>query len=404
MSLKDFIAENVPASHPKGWEPSITWNGKEGTLNTGPIEGESDDLDPAIWANLISDWGLNPDVTQVVDGSVQLRAWDANLGDGNVKRFRYYRASIVARQSAADRVDVDDLCVQISKRKPPKGVAKIGAEDLAQVILLSDWQLGKGEGGGTPAAIERIEAAFDGFDQKMRELRSVGRGPSAIYVVGMGDIVEQCDGHYPMQAFQTDLDRRGQKKVARRLILGGVRDLSHWAIPIVLGAVPGNHGENRRDGKAFTTFTDNDDLAVVEEVAEILEAGGYDNVSVPTGAIAEDLTMTLDIAGVTVGFAHGHQMRSGGAGSQAKLEKWFQGQALGRQPVASADILFTGHFHHLLISEATGRTVVQCPAMDGGSAWWTASTGQNSPAGMLSIGVGAGYGPRGWGDLDIHTT
>jgi len=37
---------------------------------------------------------------------------------------------------------------------------------------------------------------------------------------------------------------------------------------MVVGAVPGNHGESRRGSKAFTTFEDNDDLAVFEQVAE----------------------------------------------------------------------------------------------------------------------------------------
>jgi hypothetical protein len=81
--------------------------------------------------------------------------------------------------------------------------------------------------------------------------------------------------------------------------------------------------------------------------------------------------------------------------------KWWEGQVMGRQPMSEADILISGHFHHLVIAESTGRTHIQCPAQDGGSYWWTAQTGNHSPAGQLMFGVGTGYGPRGWGDLDI---
>jgi hypothetical protein len=76
---------------------------------------------------------------------------------------------------------------------------------------------------------------------------------------------------------------------------------------------------------------------------------------------------------------------------------------MGRQPIADADILITGHYHHFICSETSGRTFMQAPAMDGGSSWWTDISGQNSPAGLLTLGIGTGYGPRGWGDLHIHS-
>lgn len=405
-ALHEFVAANQPApviKHPSGWEPSVTWNGTEGVLCTGPQDTEPD---RAIWDNLIADWGLNPDVTEVVNGSVQVRAWDANIGNGEVRRFKYYRATIRTRQAADDRADIEDLIKEVTRKKPLKTTAVDTEFAGALVALLSDWQIGKSEGGGSETTVERIKGSVLNLLAHIRYLKSVGRMPSALYLIGLGDMVEGCDGHYAMQTFQTDLDRRSQKRIVRRVLLWMVDQLLPLNIPIVLGAVPGNHGENRRDGKAFTTFTDNDDLACFEEVAEILAVNPerYGNVHIPSGAVAidgHDLTMTLDVAGVSCGFAHGHQMRGGGAGAQAKVEKWWAGQALGRQRVASAQLLFTGHLHHFVVSEATGRTWFQAPAQDGGSAWWTSTSGQHSSAGMLTVGVGTGYGPRGWGDLQI---
>lgn len=396
-SLKEHYRANTQTA-PKGWESSITWNGTEGEICTGPLDQEPD---PSLWRVLIEDWGLDPNLTEVVDGTVQVRAWDANVGGGDIRRLKYYKATLRPRQSAQDRADVDELCKLVMRRKP-LGETKTLDVERSFVILLSDWQTGKGEGGGTEATIERILSALQKAKARVRELIRLGRGPQAIYIVGLGDLIENCDGWYPTQAFQTDLDRRSQKRVVRRLLLAFIDEMLPFKLPIVLGAVPGNHGENRRKGKAYTTWTDNDDLAVFEEVAEILAVNPerYGSVVVPNGAIADDLTMTLDISGIPVGFAHGHQMHTG-VGAQAKVEKWWAGQALGYQPVASAHILFTGHLHHFVISEASGRTMMQCPAMDGGSYWFTATTGNSSPAGMLTLQIGKAYGARGWGDLGI---
>lgn len=393
VSLRtELLAESRPKrSHPKGWEPGVAWNGEKGSLTTAPL---ADEPGQGVWNELIADWGLDPATTEVVEGSVQVRAWDTHDG----QRLRYYRATIQRRSSAGDRVDVEQLCAAIAKRKP----VRVSTVEAPRAVLccLSDWQLGKGEGGGTEATVERIMAAADALVARIRELSKVGRPPAAIYLVGLGDLVEQCSGHYASQPFTTDLDRRSQMRVARRLVLHYIDSVLPLAPRIVLGAVPGNHGENRGSGgKAYTTATDNDDLAIFEQIGEVLAANPdrYGHVSV---VLAESNTLVLDVAGVPVAFAHGHKANGGGHPA-AKLEAWWKGQVMGRQPVADAAILITGHFHHLIVSETTGRTFMQVPAMDGGSEWWTDQTGQNSAAGTLCLGVGEGYGARGWGDLVV---
>jgi len=388
----ELLADSRPRrTYPKGWEPGVSWNGDQGTLTTPPM-----DTEPAngVWAELIADWGLDPEQTEVIEGSVQVRAWDTHDG----RRLRYYRATIRRNSSTTDRTDVDALCRMVEKRRP----IKVTFTDSPRAVLccLSDWQLGKGEGGGTAGTVERILRAADELVVRIKELSKVGRPPATIYLVGLGDIVEQCSGHYPSQPYTTDLDRRSQMRLARRLILHYVDSVLPLAPRIVLGAVPGNHGENRNgSGKAYTTTTDNDDLAVFESVAEIMAANSERYGHVHT-VIADSNTLVLDVAGVPVAFAHGHKANGGGHPA-AKLEGWWRGQVMGRQPVADAAILITGHFHHLIVSETTGRTFMQVPAMDGGSEWWTDQTGQNSASGTLCLGVGEGYGARGWGDLVV---
>jgi hypothetical protein len=70
-----------------------------------------------------------------------------------------------------------------------------------------------------------------------------------------------------MQTFSVELDRRQQVKLVRRMLVTMLTEWGRLPVQMVVGCVPGNHGENRRGGKAFTTFEDNDDLAVFEQAA-----------------------------------------------------------------------------------------------------------------------------------------
>ena len=52
-------------SHPAGFEPGLTYNPEKG----GSLVVKSDEeIDPALWANLIADFGLDPNCTKVVPG------------------------------------------------------------------------------------------------------------------------------------------------------------------------------------------------------------------------------------------------------------------------------------------------------------------------------------------------
>ena len=307
-----------------------------------------------------------------------------------------------------DGEDLSDLCKAVAKRKPGKPVRPQG--EISMLVLLSDWQAGKKEGGGSEAIAERIGQFQDRLVLRLKELTKIGRDISTVYLVGLGDLIEQCSGHYDMQAFNTDLDRREQMRLARRLVMNFVDRLVDEGYRVVLGAVPGNHGENRNSyGKAYTTWTDNDDLAIFDGIQEIIEHNPerYANVNIPLGAIAQDLTMTLDISGVKCGFAHGHTFSNGNKGwtktngSIGRIETWWMGQTMTRQPISEADILFCGHLHHFVASSASGRQVFMSPAADGGSHWYTSTTGKANPPGLLTLLIGEACGPYGWSDLDI---
>src|SRR5699024_11240445 len=118
---------------------------------------------------------------------------------------------------------------------------------------------------------------------------------------------------------------------------------------------------------------------VIVEGGEEACNANHDRYGAVDFAYAHDLTMVIDVCGVNVGLTHGHQIRGGSQqAAVAKVGKWWQGQIMGTQPVAKADILLTSHLHHLSISEETGRTIIIAPALDGGSYWFTSATGRSS--------------------------
>ena len=363
--------------HAEGWEPGVAWNGKEGTITTSAIPAEN----APDWNTVLKVWGLNPDLFEVVE-PVLFNVWGDPLGTLN----RQWKGKVIQKRVAIDG-DVETLIGEIKKFKPKKPIVKVGGS--AMLVALSDFQMGKGEGGGSAGIVSRFLSGISEVEHRWKELVKAGRPLDKMVVVGLGDLVESCSGHYAMQAFQADLDRREQVTVLRRIL---VKALSHWATfapQIIVAAVPGNHGENRANGKAYTAFGDNDDVAVMEQVGEIIRANpAYDHVKFVFPK--NELTLTLDVHGTILGLAHGHQVKG-------SAESWWGKQAFGMQPIGDADILVTGHYHHLAVKQSGQRTHFQAPALDGGSQWFTEQAGVVAPAGLLTFTVSA----YGWDDLRV---
>jgi hypothetical protein len=369
-------ARRAPATAPKGWEPGIAWDGTKGSISTGPVE-----RDPK-WDEVLRVWNLDPTIYEIVE-PIQMRAWDAAIGNGEVQRMFYYRAAIRTRV-IRDRVDLDALIAEIADHRVLAPVIEAG--DSSLVVALSDWQLGKR---GTEAAVRRIEGMIDAVVHRLEDLRAIGRQIDTLTVLGLGDLIEGCSGFYDMQEFSVELDHRDQVKLTRRLLVTALTTWAPYVPRMVVAAVGGNHGENRRGGKAYTAFGDNEDVAVFEMAAEVLAANpAYDHVSFVLPR--DDLTLCLDVAGTLVGLAHGHQSRGG-------VEKWWKGQAFGGQPVGDAAVLFTGHLHFLKIVQEGPRTHIQVPTMDSGSDWFKETSGTSSVAGTVSVVIG----PSGWSDLAV---
>lgn len=391
MPLSDDLASipdarRAPAKHPDGWAPGVEWDGKVGRITSRPIAEANPD-----WTHLLETWGFDPAIFEIVE-PVQVRTWDAAIGNGEVRTMWYHRAGIRQRRSGGP--DVDALIAEIAghKAKLHKAPANVSETPSAFIYVMSDAQVGKK---GTTQTIERILDSYSDGTKRLRELRRIGRPIDRIYFLTLGDLIEGCKDHYAMQTFEVELDKRAQLRTARRLVIKGIEAFAPLAERVVLAGVGGNHGENRNDGKAYTTFADNADVEVIEQAAEVLRAApAYQHVH---SVIPEDqLAITLDICGTITGLAHGHQARRG-ATPQAKVKEWWKGQAFGMRPVGDASLLLTGHSHHLSIVEDGPRTHIQAPTIDSGSQWWEESAGIPSIPAALTLTVG----PKGWDDLKL---
>ena len=381
---RDIADANVPRrTHPKGWEPGID-------TAKGVVTAVSDaSAPPSDWSAIIRELGLDPEAWTVDEGQpVQVRTWDS--GD---RRMYYYRATVVPVGNAADVPDIEALIREVKRRKRGKPPAD-PLEERALVVCLADWQAGKPDHGGVDALLERLWALVDAVPARVQAAAKAGKPISHLYIIGMGDMVEGCDGHYSQQTYGVALDRRQQEKLVRRML---VTMLTKWAaLPatLVVGCVPGNHGENRKAGKSFTTFEDNSDLAVFEQAAEVLNAAGHDNVHwvIPDG----DMTITLDVCGTVCSFAHGHQFRGTGIPLN-KARSWWKDKMASMHATGDARVLVFGHYHHLQVLQDGPRTIFGCPANDGGSRWFEEMGGATTACGTLTFVADS----NGWHDLRI---
>jgi len=268
------------------WKAGVVWSGAEGTITTNAIPAE----EIPNWDSILRIWGLDPTKFRVVE-PVLFNVWGDPLGTLN----RQWKGKVVQIKKARTE-DLQELENEIKKHKPKLKLQALG--DGAFCVVLADWQIAKPDGDGLKGTLHRILEGIDAVETRIKELRKLKRPIGRLVVLWTGDSIEGCVGHYAQQTFGVELDRRDQIKVARRLLRDALMRWSAYFPEVSVMAVAGNHGENRNSsGKSYTSLNDNDDLAVVEQVAEILESNpetyGHIKFAIPT----DQLSITAEVAG-----------------------------------------------------------------------------------------------------------
>lgn len=257
------------------------------------------------------------------------------------------------------------------------------------VITPSDMQVGKTSyNGGTPETQERVLNSFARAAEFVKEYH-----PNEIVIAELGDPLENFY-NTSSQRETNDLDLTGQIRVARRLLLEGIRQLAPYAGRIRYATVPSNHGTVRVGFKAPAGDNHNDwGIEIGEQLRDVVSENptlGHVSFHKPDHLYE---SMLLETSGTKLGLVHGHQARSA-----EKLGEWWKGQDHGRQPTGTADILLSGHWHSFRVYHSgNARWIMVSPASDPGSDWFTNITGEHSETGMLSFTTQNGM----WENLTI---
>jgi hypothetical protein len=361
---------------PVALRPGVDYSEMEVEITSDPYDA------PVIDYNeLLQRWGYDPKIYELIE-PVKVSQWQV-INEGQIQDLWSYKAGVRSKANTRD-TNYADLVKEIKKHRK-LSVDKLPDGESAFVVGLADWQIAKADGDGTLGTVQRILDMIDSVEERVRELRKIGRDLGTLIVAGLGDMIEGCDGNYSSQIFNVELNRREQIRVARRLIRDAICRWAKLFKKVIVLAVPGNHGENRKDGRSFTNPGDNDDVAVFEQVCEILAANpsayGHVEFLIPEN----DTSVTIDICGTRIGFAHGHITKGGGT-PQSRIRGWWSDQSFCNTTVGSAKILITGHYHHLSIIEYDKDKIhIQAPTVDGGSEWWQDITGERSKPGTLTF-------------------
>jgi len=375
VSVKKEKPQADQGSH---WKAGVIFDGMDGELTTKPKTAPV-----ANWDDELREWGFDPDLYEVIE-PVRFSTWQTY----DERQLWAYKATIRSK-SGLTASELELLTAPVKRIKRP---TNRHSGRYTMVVPLGDWQIGKDDGDGLEGTTARLEASFNAVLDRADYLRECGYDIGHLLVCSLGDLGEGCTGHYEQQTFGIELDRRDQNKIVRRLARNALMKWAPHFESVTVAAVAGNHGENRRGSKSFTSTNDNDDVAVWEAVAETLaikpDVFGHIKWLLPK----EELSVSLQVGNKIIGLAHGHQSRSGDIG------RWWEGQALGNRAVGGADLLVTGHFHHFRMVEcAKSRWHLQVPAMDGGSNWFEESSGRGSTAGQVTFLLS----DSGWSELAI---
>lgn len=359
-------------SAPKeAWRPQLELDADGGYFVSSPRKAD----EPAATADLLAEFNLSPNDWIVVN--VRRSKWQTYHGEW----LESYKVNLKPASYKLAGVDIERLESEMRKWRPNTKI-KPFTGDLTAMYCSGDTQWGKDAGDGTSGTVARVRQGIEESVARHKELKN--RGIGQIAIPQLGDCIEGVVSQGGKIAGRLDLSLTEQIRVGRRMLLEWVKAMAPMTESLIIPTVPGNHDESHR--QLITDPMDSWQVEIVQQVLDICaENPALAHVQ---GRFApnDNSTLTVEMSGTMVGFAHGHQARD--------MERWWHGQAMGRTPVGEAELLITAHLHHYRVNQVGPNLWIQIPAMDGGSAWWRDRAGLDSPVGIVSLVVGEGYDPR----------
>lgn len=382
-SLLDDLRQAAAPALPKGITPGIVYSGAQPTEVTTPWIEEKLET-PDDYAEYMASLGVPVPPgkrLELVEAKFNQAAWHRDAQDKGAKDTAYtapmwlYRFKVVDDIVAALNLDLEALLKDARRAARTKPVKTLTA-GVTKVINLADFQSGKTDKrGGTEELLLRSEIALGDILSQTRKQK-----PEEILLVDNGDSTEGFESA-PNADRTNDLQQTEQIRVWRRIFWRWITAFADLGIPMKVIAVPSNHCRVRRGKAALGHLHDDWGLEVLSQVADMASVNPerFSHVEFLRPADHEEhVTLTL-VGGKVISFAHGHQANSPNA-----VVDW----AKGRSPrnIKLSDIVVVGHFHHLrVVSFGERQWLFICPTMDAGSAYFTASSGEDSDPGVLTF-------------------
>lgn len=290
-----------------------------------------------------------------------------------------YRFKVVPKSARSDE-DLAALMAEVIATPPVvswRYSALHSKTQRTKVISLADFQVGKtDELGGSRELLERSEAALEVAYQACLE-----GGYDEIVLVDAGDSTEGFNSA-PNAARTNDLSETQAIRVWRRILWRWIERLAPLAPRFVVVGVPSNHCRNRQGKNAVGDALDDWGIEVISQVEDIAAASSFDHIEfIVPKEHSEHVLITLS-GGLVLGVAHGHQK-----GRADQLAAWVKSTSR-RDGLSNADLVIVGHFHHLRVEAfGDGQYLFVSPTNDGGSSWFTPSSGERSRPGILTIDI-----------------
>ena len=255
------------------------------------------------------------------------------------------------------------------------------------VVALGDLQVGKvnmdTKEVGTDELWARVRATTAAV---IEHAMTTGRRPERIVLLHAGDCIEGYTSQGGRLIKMQDMFLTEQVATYQRILEFQVLELADMCDRLDIAVVPGNHDETTREFEVI-----NDDswaLFAARQAARFLESARPELAAKLVWHFPKPnkLALEFNIGRVAdpyyLTMVHGHKI----AGSASQIMQWWRNATFGNQPGALSRILITGHFHHYRSESAgDGKTWIQVPSMDGGSAWFANRRGDNTPPGMVTF-------------------
>jgi hypothetical protein len=359
---------------PKDWRPAVEFDEHTGVgqATTKGLIGEPN------FDEFLRSAGYDPDVYEIVGDTIKTSKWQQREDGDWLTSFRF-----TFRLRNGNATSLPLLWATVNKKPRVRPVA--ASEPKALVILFSDLQIGKTDHrGGTEELLDRVMAVKERLIAQVKKEK-----PERIIFADVGDIIESFSNAADLHQLATnDLSLMQQVDLATTIVWDFLKTLSALVPNVTYATVASNHCQNRiSKQKVGKPGQDDWGVFIGRTLARLAQETKSPIKFIQPHAQDESLAHDVFEDGFHIlGLVHGHQ-----ASRPEGVADWWRKQAFGRQPVAAATVLTSGHFHHLRVQElgstpsGGSRFWIQAATLDSGSNWFRLNSGEDSQPGLVTF-------------------